>query len=511
MKRGIMPPGHSFTDFEAFGPVATKDGELAGNSIFDLGCFSQGSIDSDKDYVGLIAKSKINPSEYYEYTEWGRVNGHKDFQFEGPFTEQQARASLIKTIESKTIKRGVWVDLPGLGKVLRPKDDKKGCYLIQAKRTRSCKIVCAQNICNDEAPKAASISVTTDTKKKTAKKKSTDVHPQVLSLLSDLSIGAITYTKSSLATGDVPSQTAIDSGKAILTEAVKHLNDDKTLRELSEVLYSKIPLRKTGKDWILSAQNIKLWLDDLDAFESCIGQDTSTQATVPVHEFSILDYVEKNSDEFKHIQHFMDNATRNRHSYLSGKMDIINIFKIQNPERIAKYNKYVDGVNGSPDKFERPYIFHQENIHHSIYVPETKTKNKCLFFHGTRSCNASGILKSRKLFLPRALRGVSINGALYGPGIYFADDWKKSAGYCSLTNGLYTSGSGGIKNRNAFMFLVDVCIGNVKTENRPTSYNSAPAGYHSVMGKAGTNVQNNEFIVYDEDANNLTYLLEFRH
>jgi hypothetical protein len=63
------------------------------------------------------------------------------------------------------------------------------------------------------------------------------------------------------------------------------------------------------------------------------------------------------------------------------------------------------------------------------------------------------------LRLPKQLVGVAINGAAFGPGIYWADDWRKSAGYCSLGGSYWVRGSGGIQNRGAFMFTADVVLG----------------------------------------------------
>lgn len=99
---------------------------------------------------------------------------------------------------------------------------------------------------------------------------------------------------------------------------------------------------------------------------------------------------------------------------------------------------------------------------------------------------------------------------MYGGGAYAADDWKKSAGYTSLTNSYWSSGSGNVKNRKAFMFLMDMVLGKPHIATGAFGYTKAPNGTHSVFAKAGqSGVQNNEFIVYDTDQLMLRYLIEF--
>jgi poly [ADP-ribose] polymerase len=135
--------------------------------------------------------------------------------------------------------------------------------------------------------------------------------------------------------------------------------------------------------------------------------------------------------------------------------------------------------------------------------------NTSLLFHGTRSVNVSGILRE-SLRLPKTLVGVVITGAMFGPGLYFADDWKKSAGYTSLQNSYWSGGAGSVKGRSAFMFAVDVVLGNPFVAPGAKGYTSPPDGHHSIFGKAGASgVQNNEFIVFKRDQHQLRYLVEF--
>jgi len=426
----------------------------------------------------------------------GRVGGHRQFQFEEFSNETAAHSSLAKLLESKTIKRGNFVDLPGIGRVLRPKDEKKGCYLVRVQTARDCYLTSAKNICNAEIVAVKPIQ--------NLSKPKYDFHPEVVKLLSDLSIGVTEYTRSSIVNGNIPSLDSISQARKILQEACKHLSDEKSLKDLTEVLYSKIPKIKNKNDnWLLGNENIKSWSDDLDAFESCVN--SSVQSNVKEFSYSgdcHLEYLDNKSKEYQEIVEWIKTATRNKHSYIRD-MRIKHIFQITNNEQLNKFEQYESKIVSN---------FNEKPLHQPInkILPTKYNKsNTNILFHGTRSCNAVGLLKSGRLFLPKSLNGVSINGALYGGGIYHADDWKKSAGYCSIDNSAWARGSGKISKRAAFMFINYVTLGNIHVEYKPKSFIQPPNNFHSVMGKAGTNVLNNEFVTYDESSIFLKYLIEF--
>lgn len=124
-------------------------------------------------------------------------------------------------------------------------------------------------------------------------------------------------------------------------------------------------------------------------------------------------------------------------------------------------------------------------------------------FHGTRSCNMIGILSSN-LKLPNQLKGVYITGAMFGPGIYFADQSSKSAQYAF---GRFS----GLKNMydTNFLFITDVAIGKTKNEYSSKYYYEPPKGYDSVKGCKGSSLLHNEFIVYKENRCQIKYIIEF--
>lgn len=213
-----------------------------------------------------------------------------------------------------------------------------------------------------------------------------------------------------------------------------------------------------------------------------------------------IKYVDRVSELGKFLYSWWAKSTLNRHGYLKG-MSIKGIWEIFRDDKKFKQKREI--IKSSRNN-ERPLF--QDEIKKSDL---DKNANVNWLFHGTRSCNLLSILKDG-LRLPRQLSGVTITGALFGPGVYWADDWKKSAGYTSLGNSYWSQGSGKIANRSAFMFTGEVILGDIYVSGYGYSKAEPPGGYHSVMGSAGkSGVANNEFIVYNTDQCKIRYLVEF--
>lgn len=164
------------------------------------------------------------------------------------------------------------------------------------------------------------------------------------------------------------------------------------------------------------------------------------------------------------------------------------------------------------------YMIKSQSDHHYVQLsavsmygvkqkmaPEFKKEigNVKELFHGSRTANLPGILSSY-LKLPTQLSGVYITGAMFGPGIYFADQSTKSTQYA-------TSRFGGRQNQHntAFLFVADVACGKIKEEQSSYYHLKAPAGYDSVKGVAGRSLLHNEYIVYDSGQQAIRYIIEF--
>ncbi len=120
-------------------------------------------------------------------------------------------------------------------------------------------------------------------------------------------------------------------------------------------------------------------------------------------------------------------------------------------------------------------------------------------FHGTKNCNMAGILSRGLLIAPKS---APVNGYMFGKGIYFADQSSKSAQYSLMW----------ANNKRSFgyLFLADVALGKIKTENGPQYREEAPRGYHSVQGCKGQHLIHNEFIIYKTSQCTLRYIAEIQ-
>lgn len=515
------PKGHGADDFECFGPPAESDGNFANTKICDMGCFKQGETDSNKYYHAAVVKSK-KTGNWFAYFEWGRVGGSVDFQFvECGNDAADAQNEYEDQLHSKNDKRGQWTTIAGI-KTLEAKPG-KDCYLVRPQATRATGLPDGKRITSNTGAKRAIPAVVV---KGAAVKSKAD--PQTLALMRDLNVATLAYSKNALggATASLPTQSAIDDGRTLLTEAQKRIlkvgDDvnaqvaDTDLYKITTTLYSKIPkvkrLGAPNSEWILSKDNILGWNADLDAFEAALYSTNNAPAVEndPFDGMALdMSYIEPKSSIGAWVYSWPKTATRGRHGY--GAMKIHNAWQVARHGDQAKLYKVQDEYAKERGRHwcdETP--LHQKDVRIS---PERKDayekSNSSIMFHGTRSVNVSGILR-KSLLLPKQLVGVVITGAMFGPGLYFADDWMKSAGYTSLDNSYWSRGSGNVQGRKAFMFLTEVVCGNPHVAPGPRGYTAPPKDCHCIFGKAGhSQVQNNEWIVFKSEQHMLRYLIEF--
>jgi Poly(ADP-ribose) polymerase catalytic domain/WGR domain len=539
LAQGTFPGGSGPNDFQCFGPPATQDGAFETTRICDMGCFTQDGKDSNKYYHAAVVQHKAT-KKWYAYFEWGRTGAkNPSFQFIECSSEPEAINEYAKQLHSKNDKRGEWVTIAGI-RTLQAKAG-KDCYLVRPMATRSTGLPDARSIKLNEGAKpkkeaeATPAEVeATDTKGKGKGKAARPSAPamkvdaQTLALMRDLSVATIAYTRGSMADASLPTQKSIEEARDILAEAQKRLLlvgddvdaqvSDRDLKQLTGLMYMRIPKKKAigapAKDWILSKENIMLWTQDLDAFESALVSTEVEEHPADFDPFAgmrlTMEWLPADSKEGKFLYEWWPKATANRHAHL-GAMKIKNLWRVERHDDEGKLPAVQDEIlKSKPAIKERPLFQVKER---GDLVPEHVKRfhdtNTALLFHGTRSVNVSGILREA-LRLPKQLVGVVITGAMFGPGLYFADDWKKSAGYTSLPSSYWSGGGGAVKGRDAFMFAADVTLGSPFVAPRAHGYTEPPKGHHSVFGKAGASgVQNNEFIVYSAAQNRLRYLIEF--
>lgn len=503
LDKNQLPSGHSFSDFSCFGPPATKDGDFSASYMADLGCFNEEGKSSNKFYFGCVVQSKKD-SSWYAYFQYGKTGANTvGYQFVPASSKDDAQSEYIKQIRSKNDKRGEWYNHPQLGKVLRAKKG-KDCYLVRSLESRSVNITDANNISSSTA------KVVSTSKVASASAKIFDREAE--SLIKDLSISAQQFTRSSIVGNTIPTLDAIEEARKIITVAVNEINGgakEKDLEELTNILYSKIPKKKNpGQEYLLNPERISLWNDDLDAFENAVKTSSTTDNTY----ISTLDFhletIDRNSEIGKFIYNWAPACTLNRHHNV-GTMKIANIWKIDRPNKIYES---ACGVKKSDNYFPKNQPKSRPDLDKQAYDAYNKA-GVWMLFHGTRSVNVGGILKET-LKLPAQLRntGVSTNGAAFGPGLYFASDWRKSHGYVSASNSIYTRSGGGISRRKCFMFIADVISGNCYVPNRSGNWSSYIDNktYHSVYAIGGeSGVQNDEIIIFKREHNTLKYLIEY--
>tara|TARA_B100001778_G_scaffold330827_1_gene333982 strand:- start:11118 stop:12719 length:1602 start_codon:yes stop_codon:yes gene_type:complete len=520
LPKGQYPSGHTADDFECFGPPATKDGDFSDAMIADLGCFKQDGTDTNKYYHGAVVKSK-KTGDYYAYFQWGRTgSGGGDIQFYGPGSKEAAHKAFASQVSKKNDKRGEWVTIAG-HEVLRAKPG-KDCYLVRPAAKRVVGLPDATKIVHDD-----SIAKKKTTKKKTRKKKaSASFDPQTIALMRDMNTGTISYAKKSIEGGHIPTQEAIDKVRDLLSEAQSRVgkigtddvsvqSQDRDLRELTSMVYSMVPkVKRFGapeNEWILTSGNIQQWRFDCDAFENALhaidlGDEVETN---PFEGHDIeMKYMPEDTLEGHFIKEWMPKASANRHRHV-GDMRIHNMWAFRHVKNYSRFAESLKDIKAgrSPER-----AAFQPASRDDLSATEAKTyksSNVAMLFHGTRSVNVPGIIREG-LRLPKQLVGVVITGAMFGPGIYWADDWRKSDGYTSRPGTYYSNGDGGVKGRKAFMFIADVALGKPHLAPGPRGYTAPPSGHHSVFGKAGySRVVNNEWIVYKAPQINLRYLVEY--
>ena len=539
------PAGHGPDDFTCYGPAATEDDAFEGTKIADMACFAQRdeadakkskvAADSNKYYHGAVVQSKIDKTWYF-YVEYGRVGNKSSFQFSPAVgtTADEAEHLYIKQMKAKNIGRGKWENHKVLGKRLVPRSASKDLYIVSPQATRATGLPDAKTITSDDGLDKSKVKKK-PAKKGTKKKKAHNVDRETTSLMHDLNVATVKYAKASMADAALPTQVAIDKGRLILTESLKCVKrlggeiddqiNDKELKQLTRDMYGLVPKKKARgaapETWLLSSDNISLWQQDLDAFESAlyVADLGEIETDNPLGDLPLkMEWLSPQSELGEFIHGWMPKASRNVH-YGVGNMKVKNAWLVDRNGDEAKLRKHQEKVTKTRwTTQERP--LHQPKSRADLTRDAQKLFTRSgthFFFHGTRSVNVSGILRE-SLRLPRQLVGVAITGAMFGPGMYWADDWRKSAGYTSLRGSYFSGGSGGVSRRGAFMFVADVCLGKPYVAPGPSGYTKPPSGFHSVFGKGrfaqsgssnNSGVQNNEFITYERDSHRLRYLVEF--
>jgi len=571
LDRNTLPAKHGRDDFEAFGPVVVADTEWGSCRLADLGCFCQDEgVNSNKYYHLAVVKSKVD-GKFYAYYEWGRTrpDGRPEkpaFQFFECSSEADAAAICEKQFHAKNTKRGVW-QKTGSKERLVPKPKSKlgkdgevlthDLYAVRPLATRLVGLPCAENIANEDAQgvNGGKKKTTKNTAKKSSKSK---VDTQTRKLFADLMGGVQTYSKAFLGSSGgpvtLPSQIAIDYARELLDDAMSRVGAieqgmkssttekklvaaqvaDAQLKNITKLLYARIPKAVAHNadpaDSILNTSNILTWQNDMDVLETALqGADMDVEESTTDHLQGIpadVHWVPPSDSLYKWLvgsgDGWWSKATRGQSGVRGSKgLKVHGLWAVERHGDRARFRSSQERILGEmPKKWNEERPLYAEMKRPDLNIAERKlfwNTNSSLLFHGTRSVNVPGIVRENLRF-PKELTGVVVNGAMFGPGSYFADDWGKSAGYCSNCRsgrGSYYGGGGEVQGRRAFMFGFDVILGVPHVAEGSQGFRGAPSGTHCVFGKFGrtrswgsSTLANNEWIIYVKGHCEMRYLAE---
>ena len=544
--RKELPAGHGPADFKYVGDPAREQGGFGpGVGIADMACVNQfGEANNSKYYhAGIVQSTK--GAGFFVYLEWGRIVGANkswngsfaggDYRFVRCDSEADAHDFFSKQCASKNVKRLTQRDIGG--KVIWTARDGEDGYLVQRLATRVRGLPDAYAIKDDTgvAPKVAPAPSEAKAKKAAAPAKS--FHPAVVKLAQDLVGGVKTYTRAlSAATGIVPTMDAIkevrDELVPLALNRIKAVGDDvraqvrdADLVGISKLVASLVPrdIPRGGiseEEAILSASNILRLQMDLDAFESALGSESfdSAAPSTTVDPDALLNatltWLDPKGSEGARIIAILLSQTNNRHAYLRGTPRVLNLFKIDRPDRDAKFTSHVAAVAAKRQGKFTVKANLQPAVRPDLTPKEAELygmANVIFTQHGTRSVNVSPIV-STHFRLPKQLSGVPIAGANFGHGTYTATDFKKAVGYTSYERSAWGGGGGAVAGRGAFMFLCDTIMGQPYVAPSTGSWSTPPNGCDSVFGRGGDRghrLENDEHVVFEPYYNRLRYLVEF--
>jgi poly [ADP-ribose] polymerase len=176
--------------------------------------------------------------------------------------------------------------------------------------------------------------------------------------------------------------------------------------------------------------------------------------------------------------------------------------------RLVTHEERNEVINKTDFKVSKHKIFRVENRNTLGRFQKGSTR---LLYHGAKNFSWMGILSEGLRIKPA---GIPTTGSMYGNGCYFASKAKKSIGYTSLKGSYWASGT----DSKAYLAVFDVSLGkqwNVQPDGRWKSWMSSldrktvvGKGYDSVYAKAGVDLRNSEYIIYDVSRCTIKYLIE---
>ena len=532
-----LPNGYSIDEFEYKGRAATDQddfGESVGIvdmvhvDIYGEQTSKEYAPDGANKYYHLGVVQSKDDQSWWVYIEWGTaffsdpswVDGmfrqEQDFeeckfQFVSCDDEDDARSWFQAQARSKNKDRiyksnGVWTSFP----------DVDG-YIVQDLAARNRGLPHAHTFFKDI--------------KKTKPRKSrgtqnTNFHPQVLRLAQDLANGTKNHTQTLIQNsgGIIPSiRTLNQVQNVLLPEVLGILQDIPTTKtgmpskthskyaelvKLSQSIASQIPRdiprhstqQEREESILITKDNVQELENDIDAFRATLQQGDifnlkSFSNINPETLFrSDIQWIDPKSTKGSWLLATFKNLSR--HSYTP---TVKNMFSVSRPREDKFFEEMVEKIAAKRKKSALKNVAENQPKQRKDGIDYPKSANVFIGIHGTRASNVQPILASN-LRLPTQLPGNLISGALYGQGIYFATDWRKSNSYCSP-----------LQNSNInYIFLCDVVMGVPYLTSNFGSWMTSPSSTDSVAALTkNTGRGDDEHIIFNPHQQCIRYIIEF--
>ena len=228
--------------------------------------------------------------------------------------------------------------------------------------------------------------------------------------------------------------------------------------------------------------------------------------------FSIKELLAKNENDFVNIMDREDTLIKSMQA-VNGDLEETEIFdfskKIVVKEPTEKQKEMVlnqldDNLRGKVRRIYRVYNQDRKKAFED-YIEKNHISKKKMLWHGSRNENWLSIIDNGLLINPNAV----ITGKMFGYGIYFAPNCKKSWGYTSSSSAYWTR-----ENKEvAFMGLYNCAYGNPMIAKSARDYDEETLRRNNcdcVHAKSSYGfLYNDEIIFYNESAMNLEYIVEF--
>lgn len=163
-------------------------------------------------------------------------------------------------------------------------------------------------------------------------------------------------------------------------------------------------------------------------------------------------------------------------------------------------NRYVQGFAVENNQTRKAYEDYKKNNHMS-------NRDVRLFYHGSKVENFYSIMKTGLSLNPNA----TVTGKMFGQGLYFAPECRKSLNYMDVQGSCWNGG----QRATGFCAVYAVALGKCYEPNRVLGSSfrkeDLPHGANSVFASKHNphlGLRNDEYIVFDQDACTIKYLLE---